>query len=93
MCTYLQSEQCHSIGPLNFLNTSREMFSHSTILKSRFLMWYQTHHILHIQNISTVEIFSGEKRVTVFPSFLRKRFDTIRLLILKKVHSHHFYQF
>ena len=36
------------------------------MLKSEFSMWYQTHHILLIQNTSTVEIFSGEKRVTVF---------------------------
>ena len=28
MCTYLQSEQCHSIDPLNLLNTSQGMFSH-----------------------------------------------------------------
>ena len=79
MCTYLLSELCHSIDPLNLLNTSRGMFSHSAMLQSVYLMWYHTHHILHIQNISTVEIFSGEKRVTVFLCFLGKRFKIIWL--------------
>ena len=79
MRTYLQSEQCHSIDPLTLLSTSQGMFSHSAMFKSGFLMWYQTHYILHMQNISTVEIFSGEKRETVFLCFLRKRFKTILL--------------
>ena len=39
MRTYLQSEQCHSIDPLNLLNTSRGMFSH--------FLWYQLWHASH----------------------------------------------
>ena len=80
MCTFLQSEQCHSTDPLNLSSTSPGIFSHfmwyemwhvshSAIFKCGFLLWYQTHGILHIQNTSTVEIFSGEKRVTVFVCF------------------------
>ena len=53
MCSYLQSEQCHSIDLLNLLMASQEMFSlfwgyyccnasHSVMLKSGFLMWYTT---------------------------------------------------
>ena len=78
MCNYLQHEQCQFFHLLNLLNTSRGMFSHflwhashSTIFKSGFLMWYQTHHILHIQNTSTIEIFSGKKKITVFIWFSR----------------------
>ena len=54
MCKYLQPEQCHSIDLVNLLITSWGMFSpflllllillasHSTMLKSGFLMWYKT---------------------------------------------------
>ena len=38
------------------------------MLKSGFLMWYQTNHNLHIQNTSTMEIFSGEKKECLFAS-------------------------
>ena len=68
-----------AIDPLNLLITSPGMFSQSAMLKSAFLMWYQSHHILDIQNIPAVEIASREERVTVFLCFLGKHFKTIRL--------------
>ena len=37
--------------------------------KSVFLLRYQTHGVLNIQNTSTVEIFSGEKKETAFLYF------------------------
>ena len=101
MCNYLQNEQCQFFHLLNLLNTSRGMFlhfllhqlwhaSHSTIYKSGFLMWYQTPGILHIQNTSTIEIFSGKKKITVFIWFSRN--GSTVLNIDESTLSFYFYQ-
>ena len=67
------------------------MFLHSTMLKSGISVWYETHHILHIQ-ISVVEIFSGEKRVTVFLCFLGMLQKHSTVNTEKSALSSYFYQ-
>ena len=42
MCTYLQSEQCHSIDPLNLLNTSQGIFSHFL----QYQLWHASHSVM-----------------------------------------------
>ena len=101
MCNCLQHGQCQFFHFLNLLNTSPEMFSHSllyqlwhashsTIFEFGFLMWYQTHRILHIQNTSNIEIVSGKKKITVFIWFSRN--GSTVLNIDESTFSFYFYQ-
>ena len=87
MCSYLQSEQCHSIDLLNLLITSREMFSlflryyfwntsHSVMVKSGFLMWYKT---------STKYLHCGNLKMH---SWLRKFCNQPICLLLTRANGH-----